>query len=355
MQPLSLFKKFPYIAAISILPIGQILFIAIPSATGLGLLLAATILPVLVNLGVSRLTAVSVITACTVFDIGPSSANTVKAAELANINSISYFVEHQLALIIPLTIVLMVVYYFTSRYFDKKDEEKGKSTVQKKLAKETLKIDVPLIYAVLPLLPIVLLVVFSKYLQLFNMPIELNTTTAMLISLIIAMIFELVRKVKIKAIFDSLTAFWNGMGSVFASVVTLIVSAEFFSKGLISLGFIEALVEGATHLSFSGAIIGIIITVIIFSGAILMGSGNASFFSFGPLVPGIAGRVGVSPIEILLPMQLSSGLGRTASPIAGVIIATSKIADVSPFEVAKRNVFPMVCVLLVMLVYISIF
>ena len=33
MQPLALFRKIPYIAAITIIPIGQVLFISIPSAT----------------------------------------------------------------------------------------------------------------------------------------------------------------------------------------------------------------------------------------------------------------------------------------------------------------------------------
>ena len=39
LKPLSLFKKRPYIAASLVIPIGQILFVCIPSAAGLGLLL----------------------------------------------------------------------------------------------------------------------------------------------------------------------------------------------------------------------------------------------------------------------------------------------------------------------------
>ena len=61
MKPLKLFKKYPYIAASLVIPIGQLLFVAIPSAAGLGLLLMASMFPILVNLGVSRLSAVSVI------------------------------------------------------------------------------------------------------------------------------------------------------------------------------------------------------------------------------------------------------------------------------------------------------
>lgn len=355
MQPLSLFKKYPYIAAISIIPIGQLLFISVPSATGLGLLLVVSILPVLQSIGVSRLTAVSVISATTVFDMGPSSANTAKASELLKINNISYFVDHQLPVVVPMTIVLMVLYYFSSKYFDKRDERLGKNKTDKKISKERLKADVPLIYAILPLLPLILLVVFSKYIQLFDSLILLDTTTAMIISFFVAMIFELVRKKSFVAMFVNLKSFWQGMGNVFASVVTLIVAAEVFSKGLISLGVIDVLVDSSTQLGLSGIGIGIIITIILFLAAMLMGSGNASFFSFGPLIPDIAAKLGVSPVKMILPMQLSASMGRATSPIAGVIIAISEIAGVSTFEVAKRNLIPLGGTLIFMLLYNSIF
>lgn len=355
MQPLSLFKKYPYLAACIIIPIGQVLFITTPSAAGLGLLLAASIFPVLVNLGVSRLTAASVICACTVFDMGPGSANTAKAAELVDMNNVFYFVEHQLPMAIPMTILLMVLYYFSSRYFDKKDRKNGKPGSEKAVIEENFKVDIPLVFAVLPVLPLLLLIVFSKYVQIFNPPIELDTTTAMFVSLIVAMIFEAVRTRSFKTVFAGLKTFWDGMGKMFTNVITLIVAAEIFSKGLISLGFIEALVQGSTHIGLSGVFIGILITIMIFLAAMLMGSGNASFFSFGPLIPGIATQLGIEPARMILPMQLSSSMGRATSPIAGVIIAIAEVAGVSPMDLAKRNLFPLAGVLVVMLAYNYIF
>ncbi|MGL4292796.1 MAG: C4-dicarboxylate transporter DcuC [Bacteroidales bacterium] len=351
MQPLSLFRKYPYIAAISIIPIGQMLFICTPSAAGLGLLLVASILPVLVNLGVSRLTAVSVISACTVFDMGPGSANTAKASELLEMNNVMYFIEHQLPMAIPLTILLMILYYFTNRYFDKKDIEAGRAIVEKPIEVKDMKLEVPMIFAILPVLPLLMLIVFSQYLQLFHPAIELDTTTAMIVSLFIAMLFELIRSRSFKLAYNSVKAFWNGMGKVFSDVVSLIVCAEVFSKGLIRLGLIDALVDGATQMGFSGVAIGICITILIFMAAMLMGSGNASFFSFGPLIPSISQKLGVPPVDMVLPMQLSASMGRATSPIAGVIIAIAEVAGVSPFELAKRNLIPLGGALIFMLCY----
>lgn len=289
MQPLSIFRKYPYLAASLVIPIGQLLFICTPSATGLGLLLVASIYPVLVSLGVSKLSAVSVISACTVFDMGPASANTARASELVGMNNVMYFIEHQMPLTIPMTILLMIVYYFSNRYYDKKDALKKQT---EEVKQEDFKVDVPLIYAILPVLPLILLIVFSKYIQLFSFSVELDTTTAMLMSFFVAIVFEFIRQRNIKQVFASIKTFWDGMGKVFATVITLIVAAEVFSRGLISLGFIDSLVMLSQHIGFSGAGIAILMTLLIFAASMLMGSGNASFFSFGPLGAVYRGKSG---------------------------------------------------------------
>lgn len=348
MRPLMLFRRVPDLAAILVLPIGQMLFVCTPSAAGLGLLLVASIFPILVNLGVSRLTAVSVISACTIFDMGPGSANTARAAELAGITNMEYFVEHQLPLTVPVTLLLMVLYYVCNRYFDRKDRERGVEQ-EPVVEVDDMKVEAPLIYAVLPVLPLALLIIFSNYFEPFGRPIVLDTTTAMFISLIVAVCFELIRERSVKATFARVKAFWTGMGTVFGNVVTLIISAEIFSKGLISLGFIDSLVAGCTHLGFGGVIVSIVIIVVIFLAAILMGSGNASFFSFGPLVPDIARKVGMQPVEMLLPMQLSSSMGRAISPIAGVIVAIAEVAGVRPNDLVKRNAIPLTIGLIAMI------
>ncbi len=346
MKPLKLFKKYPYAAASLVIPIGQLLFVAIPSAAGLGLLLMASMFPILVNLGVSRLSAVSVITATTAFGIGPASAITASATDIAGVDTISFFLKSQIPMVIPLSIVMMVTYYFVNRHFDKKIALDTEALANKK--KE---IKVPIIYAFIPILPIVLLIVFSKIFNLFNTAIALDTTTAMFISVFVALLFEFTRTQNIKTVLESLKTFWNGMGNIFKTVVTLIIAADIFAKGLISLGFIEGLLDVSQNFGFGVVGIGVVMTVMIFLASMLMGSGNASFFAFGPLVPKIADKLGVEATEIILPMQLSASMGRTVSPISGVMIATAEIAKVSTLAIVKRNIIPLGMALLVMLIY----
>ena len=351
-RPLSFLKGKPYLAASLSIPIGMLLYLTIPSASGLGLLLVSTIYPILVNLGVSRLTALSVISAATVFDMGPGSANTLNAAVLLGMDHIEYFISYQLPFIIPSTILLIIIYYFVNRHFDRKDLAAGKKIYDERREKAT-RPDVPLYFAVFPVLPLVLLILFSRYLGLFDT--DITTTVAMLVCFVFVALVLLVRNRRVKETFSLLKSFWDGMGSVFSSVVALIVTAEIFAAGLNSLHFIDLLVKGTASVGFGAAAITILMMGVIFFSAIMMGSGNAAFFSFGPLVPDIAARFGTSAIRMILPIQLCAGLGRGASPIAAVNVAIAGAAGVSPMELAKRNLIPMAatCLFLILLNCIS--
>lgn len=344
MRPLQLFKKNPYLAASMVIPIGQVLFIAIPSAAGLSLLLMASLFPILTRLGVSKLSAASVITASTVFGIGPACATTASAVEIMQLDTVLYFLEYQIPLVWPLSLSMTVSYYFVNRYFDQKNKPEVEAVT--KAANTT---NAPMVYGLLPILPIILLMVFSELFQVLPVRISLDTTTVMFISLFVAILFEGVRYKALKPLLNSLNVFWNGMGDIFKNVVTLIITADIFAKGLISLGFIDGIISATQSAGFGATGIGVAITVMILLSAMLMGSGNAAFFAFGPLVPGIATQLQLSATSLMLPMQLAATMGRTISPVAGVLIATADLAGVSSLDIVKRNLIPVAVALVLML------
>lgn len=244
IKPLGFLKKCPYLAAALAIPIGQLLFITTPSAAGVGLLLVATLYPILVNLGVSKMTALTVISAATLFDQGPGSANTAAASSLVGLSPVEYFLKFQMPNVIPTTVILMLVFFFYNRWCDRRDLAAGKQIYSTERVDEADRPDVPGIFALLPLVPILLLVFFSEYVGIFH--VELSTTVAMLVSFLISLVFVAIHRRSVKEIFPLFGTFWQGMGNVFASVITLIVAAEIFSGGLISLGFIDNLVAGTT-------------------------------------------------------------------------------------------------------------
>ena len=49
-------------------------------------------------------------------------AITASATQIAQVDSIHYFVTQQLPLMLPMCVVLMITYYFVNRYFDSKIE-----------------------------------------------------------------------------------------------------------------------------------------------------------------------------------------------------------------------------------------
>ncbi len=347
LKPLSFLKKHPHLAAVCVVPIGQLLFICVPSAAGLALLLMASVFPILINLGVSRLAAVSIVTSSTAFCIGPASVITASATQIANIETVPYFIDMQIPIAIILNIVLMLSYFFVNKYYDKKDN----SIVYENIKQEKTSEHAPAIYGIIPILPLIILLLFSGVFTIFPIKLKIETTTAMLISFFVAVIFELIRKRNIEKIFASFKIFFDGMGDIFKTVVTLIIAAEVFANGLISLGFIDGLISMSQAVGFGAIGLGIIMTIMIFLAAILMGSGNAAFFAFGPLIPNAAAKFSISSISILLPMNLAASMGRAVSPVAGLLLATAEIAGVSSMDIVKRNLIPMTLSLITLLIY----
>ena len=347
LKPLAVLKKHPNLASIAVIPIGQLIFICIPSAAGFGLLLMASVFPILVNLGVSRIAAVSIITGCTSFCIGPASVITASAVQIAQIETVPYFISLQIPIAIILNLVLLVTYFFVNKYYDEKDKLHPIEVKAKPKPTEVA----PTIYALLPVLPLILLLTFSGVFTILPIKLTIETTTAMLLSLFAGLMFELIRTKNLKAVFASFKVFLDGMGDIFKSVVTLIIVAEIFANGLIALGFMDGLITISQGAGLGAKGIGILMTLMIFFAAILMGSGNAAFFAFGPLIPSVAKQFGVSSTSILLPMNLSASMGRAISPIAGVLIATAEVAGVPVMQVVKRNLIPVIAVLLTLLIY----
>ncbi|MDY0592591.1 C4-dicarboxylate transporter DcuC [Pasteurella multocida] len=343
VKPLNAIKA-PYLVLALAYIVGQILNIFIPSASGLGLLLMLTIFPILVNLGVSREGAAALIATTACLDLGPASGNAVLAAKTANIDIAEYFVGYQLKLAIITMLVISTSHFFVQKWFDKRQALTGggseyDASLEVNLDKQDKQASpVPAVYVLLPLLPLVLILTFSK---LLVSSIKMNAATAMIISLFIAMLFEFVRKKDVKQVFAEMQVFFDGMGKQFAAVVTLIVAGETFAKGLTAVGAIDTIISGAQTFGFGVFLMTLVMVLIIALSAIVMGSGNAPFFAFAALAPKVAGGLGISPVLMVLPMQLVAGIARSMSPITAVIVAVSGVANVSPFDLIKRTALPM--------------
>lgn len=336
IKPLSYIRN-PYLLLGLTYIIGQILNVFIPSAVGLAMLLLIALYPVLVSIGCTPASVAAVLATTACLDLGPASGASNKAAEIIGIDAASYFIEHQLIVGIITAIVIAILHIVTQKFFDKRDAQKGGES--KLEVKNDEQKTVPLYFAILPILPLALLLTFSKFLVT---SIKIDVVTAMFLSLAVAMLFDFIYTKDGKKVAASLKVYLQGMGDIFASVVSLIIAAQVFVVGLETIGFIDGLMHLSDHLGLSSSMMIILLVSIIGLVTLLSGSGNAAFFSLGGLAPTAAANLGISTATLAMPMQLSAGIFRSFSPVSGVVLACAGVANISPIELVKRTSIPMV-------------
>ncbi len=342
--------KSVYILVPLVFLLGNVLSLVIPSASNLAVILLATLYPIMVRSGMSSLTAGAIIaTTATVMPTPLGSDNVAIAAELANtaefagLTASDYVFKYHAIISIPTLIIMAVVHYFWQRFQDKRAVSKGE--VDAKLPDVE---EVPggklfrTVYAILPLLPIILLIaVFA--LQSFGMEIELSVEVAILFSLVIAIVCELIRTRNGRETLKSTEAFFKGMGGALP-IVALLVAGTTFVNGLKSIGLIDALQNAMTGIQGNGMgfVLPLILVALTALIVILSGSGTALFFAMVPLMVPLAAAAGISVLAISVPMGLAGNLLRAVSPVSAVIMIVAGTIKKEPLEIVKRTSVPMI-------------
>lgn len=338
VRPLAAIRS-PYVLLAVTYVVGQFMALFVNSAVGLGLLLMASIYPLLVALGVTRAAAAAVIASTCCLDLGPSSSNAMRAADLVGTDVVTYFVQGQIPVAICVIATVAVGHYVVQRWFDRREVAAGTAKNEKVEAgnmEEAFKGAGPMHYAVLPMLPLVLLIVFSP---MVYKGVKLNLQTAIFVSLLISFAVDVVSRRTFKECCQATSAIFEGMGKVFASTVSLICCAELFALGLNKMGGITTMIQAAASMQGAGIYLMLFVMLaIMIVATILTGSGNAAFFAFSPLLPEAAASVGYSTVALAVPVQLSAGIARTMSPIAGVIVAVAGISGLTPIELIRRTI-----------------
>lgn len=346
-KPLT-YVKAPYILLGVAYILGQTLNVFIPSATGLGMLLMVTIFPLLVASGVSRVSAAALVATASCLDLGPASGNSLLAAELSELHVMEFFIQNQLPVGLVTALVIAVSHAVIQKWFDARDLASGRLTDADYRIEQEVKAKgaaeqppAPAYYAILPILPVFLLFIFSK---LVYSDVRLELVTAILSCTFIAFLVDLATTRRLKEAVDHTRSMFQGMGKIFTSTVMLIVCAEVFAEGLKRSGGIDTIIGWAASMQGAGGVSMLIVMFLIMAlAAFVTGSGNAAFFAFSPLLPQAAASVAWQTVVLAVPVQLASGIARSMSPISGVVMAVAGLAGVTPFEVVRRT-FPIMVI-----------
>ena len=339
----------PYLIMVFGYLIGQMLCMVIPSAAGLAMLLLVALYPILVGVGVSTVASAAVIVTCSGMAMGPGSGTSNLAARVAGMDPIIYFVQCQLPVVIPSLVVIAICHYFVQRYYDRRNddvytEENIKNTVEQR--------SVPVWYALLPPLPIALMIIFSP---LTFSSIRLNTISALLLVWIAVVVLEMIRRREVKEVLKDGSCVFKSMGSMFTSIVALIICAEFFANGLKITGLIDALIVHAQNLGLGLNGMTVVLTGVVGIVSVLTGSGVGAFSSFAALAPDVASGLGGSAASFVNPMQLSCGIMRSISPVAGAMIAMAGAVGVTPVALIRRTFIPMMAGFVAVLLFNFLF
>ena len=341
--------RSPYILMVFAYFLACLMSFAVASATGLGVLLMATLFPVMVNVGISRGAAAAICASPISIILSPTSGDVVLSAEISKIPLGEFAFGTALPVSIFAILGIAVAHFFWQRYLDKKE-----GVQVERLNADEIKTTAPNYYAILPLLPIIGVLLFDGKWGLPN----LHIVTVMVLCFIITAIVDFLRSFNAKQTFDNLVVAYRGMADAFAGVVMLLVAAGVFAQSLSTIGFITNLIDSAQSFGGSAFFMMLVLAVITILATMATGSGNAAFYAFAELIPKLATQMGVNPAFLTIPMLQASNLGRGLSPVSGVVVAVSGMGNISPFEIVKRMSVPMlvgfICVIIGTEIFVSV-
>ena len=322
--------------------------IAIPSAAGCSAAVGATMIPLLMASGVRPAMAGAAVFAGTFGGVlSPGSAHNVFVTDMVNKANEAllaagkitqaapkYTVQDVIGVQFPNAfaagIVVLIVISLTAIIF--KDYQKGQDFSPKSTSNtgEATQTKVNLLFALAPLIPLVILVVGGTGLNKISWLAwtKMGVAEAMILGAIIAVFITWTSPEKITK------EFFNGMGSAYAEVMGIIIAAGVFVAGLKACGAIDAVTEWLKHsqefVRYGG-------TFVPYLMGTVTGSGDAATMAFNQAITVHASDLGFAQDKLGMAAAISGALGRSSSPIAGAAIVCAGLAMVSPVEIAKRT------------------
>lgn len=302
--------------------------IAMPTAAGVGAAVGPILIPLLIAAGIPPTMAASTVLAGTFgCMLSPGLSHNAFVAKIANVPVMEVISFHYKASIIAA--LIGAVSLTVLAYILKEDGRNTQSEVAK--TPESLAFRVNIFKALIPLIPITLLVAASG--GTFKISVPASMLIGTLLGALASFVIDGKRN---KEFYENITkTFFEGMANGFGNILGIVIAATVFVQGMIDLGLVKA----ATDAMLSSK--GIVKYASMFGPfflAAISGSGDAAALAFNGAITPHASQFGYSIVGMGSLATLGSQLGRTMCPIAGVTVILAAVANVSPIEVAKRNI-----------------
>lgn len=199
--------------------------------------------------------------------------------------------------------------------------------------------------AVVPVIPIILLMIFAPGVGLIDLPhhwldesgasglYETRLIGAAMLVGVGCAVMTTPRKLPAAA--DS---FFQGAGYGFANIISIIVAANCFGKGLELIGLAKVITE---NLGGDPRVLIVVAGVSSLGFAVLCGSGFATAKSLFPFFAATALEKGIDPTHVGAVVSLAAAAGRTMSPLAAVNQMCARLTDTRAIDLSRQVVWPL--------------
>ncbi len=319
------------------------------SAIVVVMLLLSILYPSLRRSGCTNATICSCLVMGTAITWGPTDGGVVATPGLAGVDlsAAEFFMSYQIIPCVCALLTIAVVGIFTSMYFDKKEAAKGKVDEEITELKDFSQVKCPKYYAILPTLPLIFVVLFSGNIT----SITLTTAAAVTLALCTAFVVHLLSNLKrFGEAFNEIIFFYKGMGNAVANVMFIIVAGSLMASTINMVGGMAALIEwmqtlggGVYFLATIGAILGFVTVA-------LTVSYMANLNIFVPFFKTIGDLTGYSTLRLAAIANASCGLGTGMAIASNTMLFLTGMCKTDAVTVLKRNIIPLLCGFIVMLV-----
>lgn len=310
---------------------------AIPSAAGCAAAVGATLIPLMIRSGITPAGAGAAVLAGTYgSNFNPGGAHPVMISGMAGIEPMEFIIENAFTYtILSLVGALMITVVEVALRDHKGSGDLG--NIQTDTTGGISKVNI--LYALAPMVPLVILLLGNTYVP----AIKMGVAQAMLIGVTYTMIVTRINPQ------NAFKEFFNGAGKGYGNVLGIIISAGVFAAGLREAGVVDALIEALKQANEYARVGGALGT---WAMAVLMGSGDAATFAFNEAVTPHAAEFGMTISELGNTVMCAAQLGRTMSPIAGVVILLAGMSQVSPIDLVKRTAVPMITAWFILILFL---
>ncbi len=307
--------------------------VSIPTLSGLGAAVGPTMIPILLRAGFKPGCAAAAIVAATYpAYLNPGLSHNVFVSKLAAWEVMDFIGTHAL-MTLSVTLISIVVVSITAWFLHDYDKDAlSKNTLQAEEGSDA-PVKPNLLYALAPLLPVIILVLASIYLK----GMKVSVATAMIIGSAYALVITR------KDLQLAVKEFFKGMGNGYGKILGIIIAAGVFAAGLRAAGVVDVFVKYLTEAQDIAKIGGLVGPYVL---GVLTGSGDAAAFAFNEAVTPHAPQFGMTIDGLGYLVNMAAAAGRKSSPLAGGVILLAGIAAASPFEVVKRTIPSAVVILI---------